>query len=128
MFHSYQFMIVTCICKWKKSKIHAVTHNRYKLKKQSWHRKSVSLFFKSWDKRMLFFFHNQISFSFSNFLFLYMFNGHAYSCTCLICKVFADVFLITRIPHSKVLIHFRQREKAILWTSWLLGWPPGSVL
>ena len=62
---------------------------------------------------MFFFFYNQISFPFS------------FSCTCLMgtfektecnsmCKVFTEVFLIARIPHSTVLIHFVQREKAIL--------------
>ena len=51
---------------------------------------------------MLFFFYNQISFPF-------------FYCTCLmgtfkkteynlICKVFRDVFLIARMPHSIVLI------------------------
>ena len=65
------------------------------------------------DKRMFFFFYNQISFPFSC------------SCTCLmgtfkkteynpICKVFTEVFLIARIPHFTVLIHFCQRESAIL--------------
>ena len=58
---------------------------------------------RSWDKRILFFFHIQISFPFF------------FSCTCLvgkfkkaeytlICKVFTEVFLIARIPHSTVLI------------------------
>ena len=32
----------------------------------------------------------------------------------LICKVFTEVSLIVKIPHSTVLIHFGQREKAIL--------------
>ena len=69
------------------------------------------------DKRMFFFFYNQISFPFSC------------SCTCLmgtfkkteynpICKVFTEVFLIARIPHSTFLIHFCQRESAILWPLW----------
>ena len=51
------------------------------------------------------------------------------SCKCLmgkfkktecnpICKVFTIFFLIARIPHSTVLIHFRQRQKAILQPSW----------
>ena len=31
-----------------------------------------------------------------------------------ICKVFTEVFLIVRIPHSTVLIHFGLREKAVL--------------
>ena len=31
-----------------------------------------------------------------------------------VCKVFTEVFLIARIPHSTVLIHFGPREKAIL--------------
>ena len=68
---------------------------------------------RGWGKRMFFFFYNQISFPFS------------FSCTCLMgtfektecnsmCKVFTEVFLIARIPHSTVLIHFVQREKAIL--------------
>ena len=34
-----------------------------------------------------------------------------------ICKVFTDVFLIVRIPHSTVIINLGQREKAILWPS-----------
>ena len=69
---------------------------------------------KGWDKRMFFFFYNKISFPFS------------FSCPCLmgmlknteyylISKLFAEVFLIARIPHSTVLIYSRQREKAILW-------------
>ena len=32
----------------------------------------------------------------------------------VIWKVFKEVFLIARIPHSTVLIYFCQREKAIL--------------
>ena len=31
-----------------------------------------------------------------------------------VCKVFTEVFLIARIAHSTVLIHFGPREKAIL--------------
>ena len=31
-----------------------------------------------------------------------------------ICNIFTEVFLITRIPHSTVLIYFGPREKAIL--------------
>ena len=57
---------------------------------------------RSRERRMLFFFYNQVSFPF-------------FYCTCLmgtfkkteynlICKVFTDVFLIARIPHSLVLI------------------------
>ena len=66
---------------------------------------SMLQFKRSRDKRMFFFcfFCNQISFLFS------------FSCTCLmgtfknteynkICKVFSEVFLITRIPYSAVLI------------------------
>ena len=34
-----------------------------------------------------------------------------------ICKVFTEVFVIARILHSTVLIHFSPREKAILWPS-----------
>ena len=59
-------------------------------------------------------------------------------CTCLmntlkkteynsICTVFTEVFLIARIPNSIVRIHFHQREKAILWPSWKVVWPPGPV-
>ena len=40
-----------------------------------------------------------------------MFKKTDYS---LICKVFTEDFLIARIPHATVLIHFGQREKAIL--------------
>ena len=73
---------------------------------------------RGWGKKKIFFFYNQISFPFS------------FSCTCLMdtfektgcnsmCKVFKEVFLHStfqnsRIPHSTALIHFVQREKAIL--------------
>ena len=94
----------------KKWKIHTVNQNRYKLKKQSWHKKSHLCFSilqlkKSWYKKMFFFFYNHFFFFFYFFL----------SCTCLmgkfkkteyspICKVFAEVFLIVRVPHCTVLI------------------------
>ena len=67
---------------------------------------------RSGDKRMLFFFYNQISFSFS------------FTCTCfmgtfqkteynLICKLLTEAFLIPEF-HIPVLIYFGQREKPIL--------------
>ena len=61
---------------------------------------------------MFFFFYSQISFSFyfSGTCLMGTFKKSEYN---LICKVFT-VFLITRIPHSSALIHFGQREKAIL--------------
>ena len=59
---------------------------------------------------MLFFFYNQISFSFSS-ISLVRLKMTEYN---PICKLLTEVFLITRIPHSTVLIHFGQREKAIL--------------
>ena len=85
-----------------------VNQNRYKLKKQSWHKKSHLCFSilqlkRSWYKEMFFFFYNHFFFTF------------LFSCTCLmgkfkkteynpICKVFAEVFLIVRVPHCTVLI------------------------
>ena len=70
---------------------------------------------KSWDEGMLFFFQ-------SNFFFflLYMFLMDRFKITeyNLICKVFTEVSLIVKIPHSTVIIYFGQREKAILWPLW----------
>ena len=68
---------------------------------------SMLQFKRSWDKSFFFFFLQSNFFSF--FFFLHVFNG------CLmgtfknteynkICKVFTEVFLITRIPYSAVLI------------------------
>ena len=105
----------------KKSEIHVINQNRYKLKKVDienhylWF--SMLQLKRSWDKRKLFFFYNQIYFPFS------------FSCTCLmgmlekteynlICNIFSEIFLITRIPHSTVLIHFCEREKIILSPPW----------
>ena len=62
---------------------------------------------RSCDKRMFIFT--------INFFFLFLF---------LVCVKWACIkrqwiwFVIARIPHSTVLIYFRQREKAILWPSW----------
>ena len=115
-----------CVFPSKRNQKHGVNQNSYISKKQSWHLKPLSMFFfsmlqfkRSWDKAIFFFFYDQISFS----------------CTCLmdtfkkteynpICKIFLEVFLVARIPHPTVLIHFCQREKAILWllsslTAWI---------
>ena len=62
---------------------------------------------------MFFFFDNQFffNFSFSCTCLMGMFKNIEYN---LMCKVFAEDFLIARTPHSTVLIHLGQREKAIL--------------
>ena len=105
MFYSYQFMIVPC-SQIKKIKYMPLTKNRYKLKKQSWQKIVIFVFqFCNWREveiKERSFFYNQI-FPFS------------FSCTCLmdtfkkteynpISKVFTEVFLIARIPHSTILI------------------------
>ena len=68
---------------------------------------------RSGDKRMLFFFYNDISFSFSITCacFVGTFKKTEYKS---ICKLLTENFLVTRIPHFTVLIYFGQRENAIL--------------
>ena len=106
MFHSYSSWSWRVFANKRNQKYMPLTKIRYKLKKQSWHKISYLCFSmlqlkRSWDKRI--FFYNQISFPFF------------FSCTCLmgkfkkteynpICKVFTEVFLIARIPHSTFLI------------------------
>ena len=96
--------------------------NRYSLKKQSWHKKSYLCFSMlqlkgSWDKRMFFFFYKFL------FLFLFLvmclmskFKKTEYN---LICKVFTEVFLITRIPHSTVLITKVDVQRCSVWKVFL---------
>ena len=67
------------------------------------------------DKRTLFFFDNQVCFVFQVRVSWVRLKKTEYN---LICKLLTDVFLITRIPHSEALIHFGQRETAILLPSW----------
>ena len=69
---------------------------------------------RSWDKRMFFFFYNQVSFPFSSSCtrFMGMSKKTEYS---PICKV-STGFLITRIPYFTVQSF--QREKSILWLLW----------
>ena len=84
-----------------------VKQNRYKLKKQSRHKKSLSCFLmlqlkRSWDKRMFFFFYYQLfPFSFSCACLMGKFKKTEYN---PICKVFTEIFLIPKIPHSTILI------------------------
>ena len=63
------------------------------------------------------------------FFFLYVFLMDTFKVTEYnsIYKVFT-VFLIVRIPHSTIIIHFGQGEKAILYPSRLAAWSPGSML
>ena len=111
MFHSYQFMIVTFIFANQKNekyipltKIDTSSRNKVDIKNHIF-----AFQYCNWRKVGI----RKCSFSFTTifFFFFYFFL----SCTCLmgkfkkieyspICKVFAEVFLIVRVPHCTVLI------------------------
>ena len=58
---------------------------------------------RSWNERMFFFFYNQVFFPFS-FSCMFLLDTFKKTECSPICKVFTEVFLITKIPHSTVLI------------------------
>ena len=101
----------------KEIKIHAVNQNKYKIKKQSWHRKSLSLFFQccSWRgvkiKVCSFTVKYFFSFSFSWTCLMVTFKKTEYS---PICQVFTEFLLITRIRHSTVNPFSSKREGNLL--------------
>ena len=66
-------------------------------------------------KNVLFLLQSSFFFSFSCMCLMGTFKKTEYNPSC---KVFTEVFLIARIPHFTVLIHFRQRENEILWPLW----------
>ena len=56
---------------------------------------------------MFFFFYNQIFFLFSFSYMCLMGTFKKTECNSM-CKVFTEIFLIARIPHSTVLIHLEE--------------------